>query len=132
MTDRLSNYKFRCLCRECGGEFGAQRSHAAFCTTACRKVWHNRRQKRGAELYDVVMNWRFGHVDNRAEGKGARAKADAAAQKLHGCDVRTLLCSIASGFRAADEASRDGRPSHMSIRELTEALGRLAACDDGR
>lgn len=128
----LTNYKFVKECRECGKRFGAHRNHALFCEVACRKVWHNRRMKRGAEALDALMNWRFGHSENPALAKGARANADAAAKLLHGCDMRTLLCSLASGFKAADDAARAGRPSYFSVAELTEELGRLAACDDGR
>ena len=131
-TSKLGNYKFTKDCRECGAKFGAQRDHAKYCSRACLSVYNNRRQKRGAECYDALMNWRFGHEDNKGQSKGARAKADDVAKRLHGCDMRTLLCSIAAGFKAADDAARDGRPSWFSVEDLTEFLGRLPACDDGR
>lgn len=40
-------------CTECGSSFTARRHDAAFCSTDCRKTFHNRRAVRGSEMYDL-------------------------------------------------------------------------------
>jgi hypothetical protein len=44
-------------CRECGRELHASR--AAFCETACRRAFNNRKASRGAQLYDLIMALRL-------------------------------------------------------------------------
>jgi hypothetical protein len=55
-------------CRECGDLFLALKSHAAFCSTKCRKTWNNRRATRGAQLYDAVMAMRYDRKSAAAAG----------------------------------------------------------------
>jgi hypothetical protein len=79
-------------CRECGDLFLALKSHAAFCSTKCRKTWNNRRATRGAQLYDAVMAMRYDR------------KAAAAA----GIDW-TFVSRMVEMFNAEDQ--RDYRPA---------------------
>lgn len=46
------------FCRECGHPFYPQRVDQEFCDTPCRKEHHQRRARRGTEVYDLVMTWR--------------------------------------------------------------------------
>jgi hypothetical protein len=78
-------------CRECGAAFKARRASAEFCSKTCRADFHNRRARQGADLFDVLMAWRF----DRANAKG----------------LLTLLCRMASAFKADEKRDRDGRPS---------------------
>lgn len=48
-----------CKCQECSKPFQSSKRHAAFCSTACRMAWNNRRAQRGSELYDLVMCMRY-------------------------------------------------------------------------
>lgn len=93
-------------CRECGG-----RCARLFCSMDCRRVWHNRRKSRGADMYDLVMALRY---------ERDTAKADSA---------WTVLCNVARAAREADVAARGGRQSW----NLQECLARLPAAfsDEG-
>lgn len=93
------------VCRECGLALTPEqrRKGAAFCCPAHRVKWHNRRKERGAELYDLVMAWRFD-----------RAAATQA-------DVLGMMSRLASAYNDADKALRDGRRSYA----LAEAIERL-------
>lgn len=42
-------------CKECNGPFESRQYNADFCTNACRSAFNNRRMKRGAVLYDLLM-----------------------------------------------------------------------------
>lgn len=42
-------------CKECGNTFMSRQYNADFCTDGCRKTFNNRRAKRGAVLYDLLM-----------------------------------------------------------------------------
>lgn len=46
-------------CAECGGPFTRKRSTRVFCGLRCQSDWMNRRHKRGAIFYDLVMAARF-------------------------------------------------------------------------
>lgn len=78
-------------CLECGDALFTL--HGDFCCDAHRKAWNNRRLIRGAEFYDLFMCLRWDR---------------AVASKLK---VWTLICRLASRYRAEDRAERDGRPS---------------------
>lgn len=80
-------------CRECGAGFEPGRAGALFCSAPCRQAFHNRRQERGAELYDLFML----HRCERPVGRRLRAFF--------------IMCRLASRWRAQDRRERDGRPS---------------------
>lgn len=42
-------------CIECSGPFESRQYNASFCGDACKRTFNNRRAKRGAILYDLVM-----------------------------------------------------------------------------
>lgn len=93
-------------CRECGDPFEAARADAAFCSTPCRRDWNNRRQKRGAELYDVFMFLRH------------ERKTTAALQEDPGINLWTVACQLATDWKAEDERDRGGRRSYQFIPAL--------------
>lgn len=84
---------YRKHCAECGKAFEAKRSNARFHSQQCKQNFNNRRAKRGALLYDLLMI-------NRNE----RAWA-----KLH--KVWFLITRLAMYWREQDIAERAGRPS---------------------
>jgi hypothetical protein len=51
-------------CAECGKEFSTPNSGRRFCGLACKRVFNNRRQRRGAQVYDLVM---LGGIDARLD-----------------------------------------------------------------
>lgn len=75
------------VCRECGKPFQARHRSSLFDSVACKQRWNNRRQQRGAELYDFVM-------------------AD-----LHDPLIRQLVIA----YKRADRELRGGRPSSQDI-----------------
>jgi hypothetical protein len=81
-------------CLECGVAFQPKKPHAEFCCESCRKAWHNRRMKRGAEIYDVVMTMRYNR--DYAQKKG----------------LTVLLVDLISAYQAADKVNRQGRRSY--------------------
>ena len=85
-------------CLECGRSL--QQGKAIFCCAACRLIWNNRRLRRGAELYDIMMAHRFERV------LAAQLKALSAMNRL------------AAIFRAEDRHDRDGRRSWRPLREV--------------
>ena len=95
-------------CRECGNGF-RPRAGAGFCSTKCRAEYNNRRQLHGADLFDLVMSWRF----DRANAKAAGALS--------------LLCRMAAAFRAQDKSDRAGRKSWQSVSKVRERNVRLIA-----
>lgn len=110
----LDNYKFKPCCAECGERFGSNRRDAEFCSTECRKKYNNRRAQRGAELYDIVMAWRFGDGEGRIN------------------EARDLLCSLVSGYNEQDKAARPGRRSYMKYKQAKNNFNRLPGVPDGR
>jgi hypothetical protein len=94
---------YRRTCVECGTPYGAAQAHGEFCGPACRKAFNNRRQLRGAELYDLVMAWRC-------------ERTLAASMK-----VLRAICRLAADFRAADRRERPGRRSWRHPRRIADA-----------
>jgi hypothetical protein len=72
-------------------------------------AWNNRRLKRGGQLYDLVMAWRF----NRAEIAAAGAQS--------------LLCRMAAAFKAEDDRDRAGRQSWDDFARVRERNARLGS-----
>ena len=89
-------------CRECGAPLKAQRNGAEFCSAACRTAFHNRRARRGADFYDVVMCWRFDRAGATAAG------------------AMTLLSRMAAAFKADDDREHAGRKSWDDIAKAKE------------
>lgn len=99
-------------CRECGLP-QATRQGADFCSQKCRMAWHNRRRDRGAELYDIFMASRWEREKWEKEG-------------------RAILSRLATAYRDADRAKRDGRPS-WDIESRVERIPLAYSTDgDGR
>jgi hypothetical protein len=96
-------------CVECGCDFTPGAAHGDFCSSPCRKGFNNRRALRGAELYDLFMVLRY--------------ERDLA-KKLH---VWKILCRMAMGFRAEDQAQRDGRKSWRPARQVIDRRADLHA-----
>lgn len=90
------------VCLECGASKESTAANVEFCCTNCRKAWNNRRAMRGAELYDLVMVWRF----DRGRSKALR--------------IWTLLCRMASIFRADDLEHRVGRRSWSAAEHVID------------
>jgi hypothetical protein len=99
----------RFACLECGEACASTAANAEFCSTNCRKAWNNRRAMRGAELYDLVMVWRF----DRARCKALR--------------IWTLLCRMAALFREDDWNARGGRRSWSPAEQVLERKAYLHA-----
>lgn len=93
------------ICRECGTDLKALglRPTAIFCTPAHRKAWNNRRMIRGAELYDLIMAQNY-ERDQRKP-----------------LELQSLISRLASVYRDADKALRDGRKSW----DVKEAIARM-------
>lgn len=90
-------------CLECGVPFASGVAGAEFCGNACRMAFNNRRSKRGAEIYDLLMALR--HDRHTATV----------------LKVWTLLSRCAAIYREEDRAERDGR---RSWRHPSEILAR--------
>jgi hypothetical protein len=91
---------YRRVCLECGDAFESLRTFGGFCCPAHRADFNNRRMKRGAELYDLVMAWRYQRALDRLLG------------------LRKLVCRMAQAFRDEDWRDRDGRRSWRDPREV--------------
>lgn len=74
-------------CRECGEPFTPRHARSLFHSNACKQTWYNRRQKRGAELYDFVM------ADPRDP----------------------LIARLIAAYKLADHVLRGGRPSAQDV-----------------
>jgi hypothetical protein len=98
----------RC-CRECGGGFSPKRDTREFCSPRCRAAFNNRRLRRGAHLYDLVMEWRFRRT----------AAAESGAQ--------SLLCRMAAAFKAEDDLERPGLQSWDDVGRVRERNSHLVA-----
>jgi hypothetical protein len=96
-------------CRECGAAFTARRASVDFCSAACRGALNNRRLKRGGQLYDLVMAWRFDRTAAAASG------------------AQSLLCRMAAAFKAEDDRDRAGRPSWDDVARVRERNSHLVA-----
>lgn len=89
-------------CRECGKPFASPRREALFCSGACRKSHSNRRMTRGAEIYDLAMEWRF-----------ARGAAEERETLSH-------LCAILGRFN--DDDKSHGRKSWSPSARLANVV----------
>jgi len=92
--------EFECL--ECGLVSERKAANAEFCCTHCRKTWNNRRAMRGAELYDLVMVWRFDRTRSKA------------------LSIWTLLCRLATQFCREDVQHRAGRRSYSAAEHVID------------
>lgn len=98
LPTRVGSVKLK-ACLECGKIIAAGRpKEAKFCVVvpgepSCKTAFHNRRQKRGAILYDFYMATRFER--ERAEALG----------------FQTDMARVASTFRGMDQETRAGRKS---------------------
>jgi hypothetical protein len=101
------------VCRECGKGIPARHGRE-FCTDICRRSFHNRKAQRGALLFDVLMALRFDR---------SRAKDHAAL---------SLLCRMASAFRAQDVNERGARRSWDDIADVRERNARFLASVVGK
>ena len=96
-------------CRECRETFAASKA-AAFCPgTSCRRDWNNRRQQRGAQLYDVFMTMR-----------GER-QLTTDLKNNQGINLWTVACQLAADWKLEDEQQRGGRRSYQFIPDLIKA-----------
>lgn len=75
------------ICKECGGDFDSRQYNASFCSDGCKRTFNNRRAKRGAILYDLLMIETFdpkGFTANKLETRVeliARWREEGAAAK---------------------------------------------------
>src|SRR3546814_10953345 len=79
----------RRVCLECCQTYEVTKGWQRFCSRSCRGTFHRRREKRGAEMYDLVMAWSFDRKDT-------------------GPKALKILCEMAATFRAEDTTA--GRP----------------------
>ena len=82
----------RC-CLECGKAFTARRKVSLYCSAKCRSDWSNRRNMRGAILYDLKMAERF----ERDDAKDA--------------SVLSIMNRLCADWRDEDNRRRSGRKS---------------------
>ena len=99
-------------CLECGKELVTQKFGPPpdFCSTKCRNDFRNRRTRRGALAYDLVMNWRF----NRGE---------------EGNKAYNLLCRFAATWNQEDKEERDGRRSYQKVDDVIQARPHMSRVD---
>lgn len=91
---------FAHVCAECGEPYEGLKPFGGFCCPGHRAQFNNRRKTRGAELYDLVMAWRY-----------QRGLAKTLA-------LWKLVCRMAGAFRDEDWRTRAGRRSWRSPREV--------------
>lgn len=96
-------------CQECGHEILLTQASRFLCSDPCRTAFNNRRKKRGAEIYDLVMAWRYERGLAKALG------------------LFKLICRLASVWRQEDRDEREGRNSWADIREVSTRLNRYRA-----
>lgn len=89
---RVPNHGQRC-CLECGAAFTARRRASVYCTPKCRTDFLNRRNMRGAILYDLYMANRFEREDAQVAG------------------VQSVMSRLAADWREEDNRKREGRRS---------------------
>ena len=88
-------------CLECGNPFDlGNRPGREFCGTRCRMAFNKRREKRGAEMYDLVMAWRCQRGLAKALGLFA------------------IVCALISQYRQEDRRARGGRKSWRDPRAV--------------
>ena len=109
-----TNHKFNRCCTECGEAFGSDRFNAEFCSVPCKAKFNNRRAMRGAELYDVLMNMRYGSGFGRVKG------------------AFTILTALARGYREQDRAERGGRRSWAKLSTRLNEMARIPGVADAR
>ena len=78
-------------CRECSVPFDSRQYNADFCSDGCRRTFNNRRMKRGAILYDLVMI-------ERADPKGFTANK-----------LETRVEELIARWREEDTAAKRSR-----------------------
>lgn len=94
-------------CMECGDAFHTPaRTPGLFCSTTHKADWQNRRQRRGAVLYDLYMANRY----NRPLAAVLKAEL--------GLSVMTLMSRLASHWHEEDLAERDGRRTWRTTRTV--------------
>ena len=94
-------------CRECGSAFEGSKA-AEFCKdTSCRRDWNNRRQQRGAELYDFFMTIRH-------------ERSLTASLIKSGWNLWTMACQLATDWKNEDRDERGGRRSYQYIPDVLE------------
>jgi hypothetical protein len=98
----------RC-CQECGTPLTDRDPRAVMCSANCRKIWHNRRMTRGAELYDLFMAMRY-----------ERGMA-----KVYG--LWALMCRMGQAWREEDRQMRSGRASYLNPQDSRARAARYAA-----
>lgn len=98
-----SNRPYQGTCQECGSPFAARTLEDAFCSSHCRVTFNNRRKSRGAELYDLVMAWRY-------------ERSLASTLKLF-----TKIAQMARSFREEDKEEREGRHSWLPVKAHIQA-----------
>lgn len=106
-TNSTKMNRAQACCRECDAQLSNRQTD--FCGATCRAIFHNRRSRRGAEILDLALAWRF---DRR---RAAQAKA------------LTLLCRALAQFRAEDIRERGGRPSWDDVVRVRMRAARLTA-----
>jgi hypothetical protein len=85
-------------CRECGVAHNTPRYLKAFCSDTCKRNFNNRRQQRGAQLYDAMMI--AGYESNeRIKEAGVPAKA------------HVIGAALMKSWIEEDAKARGGRPS---------------------
>jgi hypothetical protein len=88
---------FKRVCAECGDAFESLKTFGGFCCPAHRAQFNARRAQRGAELYDLIMAWRY-------------------ERNLAG--LWQLVCKMAATFRDEDFRDRAGRRSWRNPRTV--------------
>jgi len=100
-------------CRECGAALVAQRDSWELCGPSRWRAFHNRKATRGAQLYDLVMAWRFDRTGSAAVG------------------AQSLLCRIAAVLKAEDDRERPGLHSWDDVGRVRERNSHLVATGVG-
>ncbi|MCW6509798.1 hypothetical protein [Lichenifustis flavocetrariae] len=96
-------------CLECGAAYQTDKQTSQFCSAACRRAYNNRRQTRGAELYDLFMAHRF----DRSAARALR--------------VLSMLNRLASMYREEDRRERGSRRSWTPPEVVAERAPHLRA-----
>jgi len=113
ITANDRTYKFCKTCVECGERFDTNVRAAKACTTACRKAFNNRRALRGAEMYDLMMKYRYDRKAASQDGTWSQ------------------LCALATAARASDHTLRAGRISWDVDAQSQLPMG-YSSAGDGR
>lgn len=100
--DAMSNQFGTRVCQECGGPLVAVYARKRFCTTRCRMKFNKRREKRGAQLYDLYCAYRY---DREAARKA---------------NVQSQMNRLVMYWRTEDDVLRSGRESWGLWRDFLE------------